>query len=194
MYAHALIGQIVTRTGRAKNGDGSYIGDKLRILSVEYQPAIKIEIIDSPGLVSEWKSSPYESIVDEFWNDNNWEPYPSEKDMKNNYMNKAYKNIERTINDHIDTMREDLAGLHEAIDINSFMRHKQNLMYDHANTFLTGSDNCPFCIVNDPLHNENACNECGYGKTHGKCGEHGSDYQELISIKRKLLDAIEKYW
>lgn len=69
-----MIGKYVTRTGPCKLGNGnkdySYIGDRLKILSVDEKNIM-------------YATEEYDGILDERWLDNNWKEYEEIIDIDN---------------------------------------------------------------------------------------------------------------
>ena len=79
--------------------------------------------------------------------------------------------------------------------VEQFMTMKQKMMF-HQTTLPLGPQFCYYCIdlsAENPLRTD-GCDECEYGKIHGRCWERASHYNKLTLAWQNFRTALAGYY
>jgi len=113
---------------------------------------------------------------------------------KEEALKEAKENMEFKVHDIKEDLTNSLKNIQKAETFEEFMEAKRTLMLKLVNS-PTGISYCPYCLQNDfQSFYEKVCQDCEYGKEHGRCLEDGSDYMQLMKAFGKLEKQINKYW
>lgn len=108
----------------------------------------------------------------------------------------AYKSIFQYIEGGIELVRRTLSKLKESENCWEFVHLKSRLMQQILDLLPIYAEDCPFCLVHlkDEETEEKNCEECPYGKFHGKCAQSKtSTYSKLLRRINWLGILIAEY-
>jgi len=87
-----------------------------------------------------------------------------------------------------------LVDIEQCKSVENFMLYKKKLLLELIEKLPLTEDYCPFCISNYYITKEGQCEDCEYGKIHGKCIDANSDWMKIWRAKIELMRLIDEHY